>query len=198
MINPETNKSKGYAFIEFTNYKEFQTALNFPEPIILGKQKLVFNSAKNKYDSNQKIHNNNIIEETENQNINNEQNNINDFNNNNFILTHNKDNINIRISGISDGSTNNSSTNSSYNSNFQSIKPKENENIPIIDNRIEDNPINVQIKCALKNMANFYGKNNPYFCNSKLCNYYCSPFLEKDNFNSNQKSIFNGLYMNQI
>ena len=121
MINPETNKSKGYAFIEFTNYKEFQTALNYPEPIILGKQKLVFNSAKNRYDSNQ----NDISENVDNPNINN--NNIqisnsinnNDFNHSNYLLTNNKDNINIRISGISDGSTNNSSTNSSYNSSKQ-------------------------------------------------------------------------------
>ena len=53
MMNQETNKSKGYAFIEFANNKEFQTALNNTEPIVFGKQKLVFNLAKNKYESNQ-------------------------------------------------------------------------------------------------------------------------------------------------
>ena len=198
MTNPETNKSKGYAFIEFTNYKEFQTALNFPEPIILGKQKLVFNSAKNRYDSNQ----NNLSENINNPNINN--NNIqinkaikdNDSNHNNYLLTHNKDNINIRISGVSDGSTNNSSTNTSYNSASLGIKQK--ENFSKLDTKIEDSPFNIQIKYALKNMANFYGKNNPFFCNSKICNYYCSPFLEKDIFNSNHEVFFNDSSMNHV
>ena len=53
ITNQQTGRSKGYAFIEFTNYKEFQTALSPKEPIIFGKQKLVFNSAKNKYDSDE-------------------------------------------------------------------------------------------------------------------------------------------------
>ena len=37
MINQQTGRSKGYAFIEFTNYKEFQNALNPKKPIIFGK-----------------------------------------------------------------------------------------------------------------------------------------------------------------
>ena len=198
MINPETNKSKGYAFIEFTNYKEFQTVLNYPEPIILGKQKLVFNSAKNRYDSNQ----NNISEKKDNPNINNNNVQINnavnnnDFNHNNYLLTHNKDSINIRISGISDSSTNNSSTNSSYNSTSLGIKQK--ENFSKLDSKMENSPLNIQIKYALKNMANFYGNNNPFFCNSKICNYYCSPFLDKEIFNSNYEAVFNGSSMNQV
>ena len=199
MVNQETNKSKGYAFIEFANYKEFQKALNYPNPIILGKQKLVFNSAKNRYDLNQyiskeSIENPNIIKNIQ---INKEIN-KNDFNNNNYLLTHNKDNINTKISGISDSSTNNSSTNSSYNSIYLGIKQKEKQYFSILDSKMEDSPINVQIKCALKNMANFYGKNNPIFCNSKLCNYYCSPFFEKDNFYSNKDSIYNGSSINHI
>lgn len=44
------SKSKGYGFIEFANYKEFQKALNKKEPVYLGKQRLVFNSAKNRFD----------------------------------------------------------------------------------------------------------------------------------------------------
>ena len=90
MINPETNKSKGYAFIEFTNYKEFQSALNNPEPIIFGKQKLVFNSAKNRYDSK--------IDNEEMSNINNniqiyDKNNNNDFFIYNPISIRNKENL---------------------------------------------------------------------------------------------------------
>jgi RNA recognition motif-containing protein len=120
MINQETNRSKGYAFIEFTNYKEFQKALNNPEPVILGKQKLVFNSAKNRYDfnSNSNIQQNLMC----NEDIkikNNLQGYDNNVNYNNYIMSRNindKEKLNI---GISNGSTNASSFNSSYNSAFQ-------------------------------------------------------------------------------
>ena len=196
MINPETNKSKGYAFIEFTNYKEFQSALNNPEPIIFGKQKLVFNSAKNRYDSK--------IDNEEMSNINNniqiyDKNNNNDFFIYNPISIRNKENLKIQISGNSNGSSNNSSTNSSLNSVLHADKnkikqkeiekEKEKENIQIFNN-MKDNPINIQVKYALENMANSYGNNNnPYFMMSKLCNFYCGPFLDKNNFGNN-KGIF--------
>ena len=196
MINPETNKSKGYAFIEFTNYKEFQSALNNPEPIIFGKQKLVFNSAKNRYDSK--------IDNEEMSNINNniqiyDKNNNNDFFIYNPISIRNKENLKIQISGNSNGSSNNSSTNSSLNSVLHADKnkikqkeiekEKEKENIQIFKN-MKDNPINIQVKYALENMANSYGNNNnPYFMMSKLCNFYCGPFLDKNNFGNN-KGIF--------
>ena len=196
MINPETNKSKGYAFIEFTNYKEFQSALNNPEPIIFGKQKLGFNSAKNRYDSK--------IDNEEMSNINNniqiyDKTNNNDFFIYNPIYIRNKENLKIQISGNSNGSSNNSSTNSSLNSVLHADKnkikqkeiekEKEKENIQIFNN-MKDNPINIQVKYALENMANSYGNNNnPYFMMSKLCNFYCGPFLDKNNFGNN-KGIF--------
>ena len=196
MINPETNKSKGYAFIEFTNYKEFQSALNNPEPIIFGKQKLVFNSAKNRYDSK--------IDNEEMSNINNniqiyDKTNNNDFFIYNPISIRNKENLKIQISGNSNGSSNNSSTNSSLNSVLHADKnkikqkeiekEKEKENIQTFKN-MKDNPINIQVKYALENMANSYGNNNnPYFMMSKLCNFYCGPFLDKNNFGNN-KGIF--------
>ena len=192
MMNSETNKSKGYAFIEFTNYKDFQSALNNPEPIIFGKQKLVFNSAKNKYETNQNLQNN--IPEKEEISTNNIQ--IYEYNNNdckNNIYSHNKDNIKNKISGISDGSTNNSSANSSYNSALQGErnknKTKETENISLFDDKIKEQPIDMQVKYALKNMATSYGKTNPYFMSSKLCNFYCGPFLDKDT-DSNKESFF--------
>ena len=49
-MDQETGRSKGYAFFEFSNYKEFNKALNIKEPLIFGKQKLVLNSAKNRFD----------------------------------------------------------------------------------------------------------------------------------------------------
>ncbi len=196
MINPEENQSKGYAFVEFNNYKEFQSALNNPEPVIFGKQKLVFNSAKNRYDTIQNLQNN--ISEKEEIDRNNIK--IYEYINNdckNNIFAHNKDNIQNKISGISDGSTNNSSTNSSYNSALQGEKnknktiDKERKNrISLFDDKIKDQPIDIQIKYALKNMAISYGKTNPYFMSSKLCNFYCGPFLDKD-IDSKKESFFN-------
>jgi len=196
MMNPETNKSKGYAFVEFTNYKEFNSALNNPEPIIFGKQKLIFNSAKNRYDTK--------LDNEEMYNINNniqiyDKNNNNDFFIYNPISIRNKENLKIHISGNSNGSSNNSSTNSSLNSALHADKnkikqkeidkEKEKENIQIFKN-MKDNPINIQVKYALENMANSYGKNNPYFMMSKLCNFYCGPFLDKHNFGNNKGTFF--------
>lgn len=196
MINPETNRSKGYAFIEFTNYKEFQKALNNPEPVIFGKQKLVFNSAKNRYDfnSNSNIQPNLICNEDI-KNKNNLQaydNNNNNFNN--YIMSRNindKEKLNI---GISNGSTNASSFNSSYNSTFQGekckINKKESNQLTIDD--IIDSPLDVQIKYSLKNMTNFYTKTlaNPNFIKSKICNYFCFPFMNKDIFEYNKDNFY--------
>ena len=41
MKNNETNKSKGYGFIEFKDYIEFKHALDNTEPLILRKKKLI-------------------------------------------------------------------------------------------------------------------------------------------------------------
>ena len=51
LIMETTTRSKGYGFIEFTSFSEFQRALYPKEDVFLGKQKLVFNSAKNRFDS---------------------------------------------------------------------------------------------------------------------------------------------------
>ena len=195
MINPETNESKGYAFIEFSNYKEFQTALNNTEPIIFGKQKLVFNLAKNKHDSNQ-YNQNIILENKENLKVFNSINNSNSishFNTNKLIIE--KEVINIKNSGTSDENNKNSSINSFSNSSLQKNKIKENQdNNSLNIEEINNYPINEQIKYALKNMVNLYGKTNPYFLKSKICNYYCGPFLDRDfllsnNFNESNKNI---------
>ena len=202
MINQETNRSKGYAFIEFTNYKEFQKALNNPEPVILGKQKLVFNSAKNRYDfnSNSNIQQNLMC----NEDIkikNNLQGYDNNVNYNNYIMSRNtndKEKLNI---GISNGSTNASSFNSSYNSAFQGEKCKINkkESNPLTIDDINDSPLDVQIKYSLKNMTNLYAKTNLNFMKSKICNYFCFPFMSKDIFEYNKDNFYNcsNLYINK-
>jgi RNA recognition motif-containing protein len=202
MINQETNRSKGYAFIEFTNYKEFQKALNNPEPVILGKQKLVFNSAKNRYDfnSNSNIQQNLMC----NEDIkikNNLQGYDNNVNYNNYIMSRNindKEKLNI---GISNGSTNASSFNSSYNSAFQGEKCKisKKESNPLTIDDINDSPLDVQIKYSLKNMTNLYAKTNPNFMKSKICNYFCFPFMNKDIFENNKDNFYNcsNLYINK-
>ncbi len=195
MINPETNRSKGYAFIEFTNYKEFQKALNNPEPVIFGKQKLVFNSAKNRYDfnANSNIQQNLMCNEDIKikNNLGGYDNNNNTYNN--YIMSRNindKEKLNI---GISNGSTNASSFNSSYNSAFQGEKCKINKkesNLLTIDD-IKDSPLDEQIKYSLKNMTNYYTKINPNFMKSKICNYFCFPFMNKDIFEFNKDNFYN-------
>ena len=54
IVDQETKRSKGYGFIEFSDEGEFNAALNAglnnKSPIVFGKQKLVFNKAKNRYD----------------------------------------------------------------------------------------------------------------------------------------------------
>ena len=202
MINQETNRSKGYAFIEFTNYKEFQKALNNPEPVILGKQKLVFNSAKNRYDFNT---NSNIQQNLMcNEDIkikNNLQGYDNNVNYNNYIMSRNindKEKLNI---GISNGSTNANSFNSSYNSTIQGEKCKMNkkESNQLIIDDINDSPLDLQIKYSLKNMTNLYAKTNPNFMKSKICNYFCFPFMNKDIFENNKDNFYNcsNLYINK-
>jgi len=199
MINPETNRSKGYAFIEFTNYKEFQKALNNPEPVILGKQKLVFNSAKNRYDFN--INSNIQQNLTYNEDIKIKRN-LQGYNdNNNCIMSRNindKEKLNI---GISNGSTNASSFNSSYNSAFQGEKCKINkkESNQLTINDINDSSLDVQIIYSLKNMTNLYAKTNPNFMKSKICNYFCFPFMNKDIFECNKDNFYNcsNLYINK-
>ena len=97
IVDQETGRSKGYAFFEFSNYKEFNQAMNIKEPLIFGKQKLVLNSAKNKYD--------NIEEET-----------INDFwSRLNIEERPSLDSLNL--SPISSTETNNSSISNSKESN---------------------------------------------------------------------------------
>ena len=166
IVDQETGRSKGYAFFEFSNYKEFNQAMNIKEPLIFGKQKLVLNSAKNKYD--------NIEEET-----------INDFwSRLNIEERPSLDSLNL--SPISSTETNNSSISNSKESNnslgnSQLIlvdKIKNENNGDNMDKNFNDE-LQSEIKYALKKLSEkFYYKCNN---NQTLFNYYCSPFIHSLN-----------------
>ena len=166
IVDQETGRSKGYAFFEFSNYKEFNQAMNIKEPLIFGKQKLVLNSAKNKYD--------NIEEET-----------INDFwSRLNIEERPSLDSLNL--SPISSTETNNSSISNSKESNnslgnsqlILADKIKNGNNGDNIDKNFNDE-LQSEIKYALKKLSEKYY----YKCNNNqtLLNYYCSTFIHSLN-----------------
>ena len=166
IVDQETGRSKGYAFFEFSNYKEFNQAMNIKEPLIFGKQKLVLNSAKNKYD--------NIEEET-----------INDFwSRLNIEERPSLDSLNL--SPISSTETNNSSISNSKESNnslgnsqlILADKIKNGNNGDNMDKNFNDE-LQSEIKYALKKLSEKYY----YKCNNNqtLLNYYCSPFIHSLN-----------------
>ena len=143
--------------------------MNYRYPVILGKQKLIFKSAKNKYDKNffpnqkqkdkfdlyfgPKIYNENTLNNKSNYYPN--------------YLNENKENLNIH--------------------NYININNYNFINRPFIEkqNKLENLPLNEQIKYSLQNIAKLYSQND-YFMKSKICNYYCAPFLDKNNFSINK------------
>ena len=169
IYDPVKNKSKGFGFVEFTNYKEFNKALNNKTPVFLGKQKLVFNSGKNRYDELDDI---NSVEK-------------------NYIL-HNDSNISQTLTqqsstteiGNSISNFNNSFlTHSSKNSFVEDIYNKK-PNLKKIYER-EDDIFNYEISNAFKSIFDMIQKNN---FQSYQCNYYCNINLfknEKGNLNNN-------------
>ena len=173
IVNQQTGRSKGYAFFEFSNYKEFYEALNIKEPLIFGNQKLVLNSAKNRFDYE-------------------DDDKINDLGNGNIQLAEDRkslDSLNstnqtqllsstdTRFSSIRNSKD---STNTCGNQSFlgDKIKPKIN-NSNLND---EGNDLQLQIKDSLKKLAEQYYM-NPNESKSPLFNYYCTPFL----FNNSNK-----------
>lgn len=181
ITNPQTKKSKGYAFIEFTNYKEFNDALNTKEPLIFGNQKLVLNSAKNKF---------NIEEE-----------------NKNFQIEENLYFKDTKIldsptlftphNSLSSSETGISSIRTSKKSNF-SCNDNGEKNTYISDNNINKTDINkesnnvmdLKIKDSLKKFSTYYNINQNNN-NSLLFNYYYSSFLDNSYYNNKNLSISN-------
>ena len=149
ILDHETGRSKGYAFFEFSNYKEFNRALNLKDSLIFGKQKLVLNSAKNRFDESD--------EET-----------------NNDLSMRSLDSSNSlnRASALSSSETRVSSTRNSKEPN-NSISEEKGKNEKDVDNSFDDE-LTSQIKNSLKKLSEQYYQDDN---KASLFNYYCSPFI---------------------
>ena len=149
IVDHETGRSKGYAFFEFSNYKEFNRALNLKDSLIFGRQKLVLNSAKNRFDESDEETNNDLSMQS-----------LDSFNSLN------------QTSALSSSETRVSSIRNSKESN-NSISEEKGKNENFLENSF-DNELTSQIKDSLKKLSEQY-----YQCDNKtsLFNYYCSPFI---------------------
>jgi len=168
LINPQTGRSKGYAFFEFLNYKEFNDALNIKEPLIFGKQRLVLNSAKNKYNYEEDEKINEIEKKTSYENRQSFDS-LNSFNQN-----HSLSNAETEVSSIRNSKD-------SINFNIKSDKSDKS------DKNIE---FQLEIEDCLKKLSKKY----PIYNNkASIFNYYCSPFI----YNSqNKKELSDNLNKN--
>jgi len=155
IVDHETGRSKGYAFFEFSNYKEFNRALNLKDSLIFGKQKLVLNSAKNRFDE--------IDEETNTDLSLRSLDNLNSLNQTSTLSS--------SETGVSSIRNSKESNNSIINNN--SISEEKGKYEKDMDNSF-DGELTYQIKDSLKKLSEQY-----YQCDNKtsLFNYYCSPFM---------------------
>ena len=180
IVNQQTGRSKGYAFIEFSSYKEFCEALNIKEPLIFGKQKLVLNSAKNRfnYDEDDKV---NELSSSSNQLIEDRKSldSLNSFNQNRPSSS-----TETGISSVRNSKESSNSIGNNYN--FLGDKMKPNINYSNIDN--DSNNLQLQIKDSLKKLSEQYYM-NPNDNKSSLFNYYCTPFLYS-NYNNKKDFYF--------
>ena len=176
IIDQNTGRSKGYAFFEFSNYKEFCDALKIEEPLIFGKQKLVLNSAKNRYDyEDDKINKlnsitNKLVEDRKNfDNL--------KFVNQNALST----SMETGLSSSKRNSKDSSKSHSSGNSHsFLGDKVKRTMNYCNSNN---NNELQLQIRNCLVKLSEQYYRNKDDI-KSSLFNYYCSNFFHfKKNVN---------------
>ena len=170
-MNQETGRSKGYAFFEFTNYKEFSNALNL-KGIIFGKQQLVLNSAKNKFAFNEEEKINKLISLQ----------NIDDKKSLNSSLLSNQ------TQPLSTDETRVSSTRNSkefLNTNNQSLNNQTNTNDrinPDLNGNTFNDELQLEIKNSLKQLSEQYYQ---YDNKPSLFNYYCSTFVYNPQNRSN-------------
>ena len=185
IVNQQTGRSKGYAFFEFTNYKEFIESLKLKGQLIFGKQTLVLNSAKNKYnfDEDDKINQINNIHNTNDE--------IKSLNSSMISsLTQPLSSAETGISSVRNSKEYNSSSNNNNNNHtFTGDKTKPEINNNCI-NKFDD--LQLQIKDSLKKLSEQY-----YLYDNKpsLFNYYCSPFIYKSYYRRDE-IINNNKYEN--
>ena len=178
IVNQQTGRSKGYAFFEFSNYKEFYEALNIKEPLIFGKQKLVLNSAKNRfdYDEDDKINE-----------LNNANKNKQFLDDRNSLDSLNSLNQNQRLSSTETGLSSIRNSKESLDSYGNNITKYEN-NLSI--KKDSENDLQLQIKDSLKKLSeqyyNTHNENKP-----SLFNYYCTPFIYSNYNYSNDNNLIN-------
>lgn len=188
IINPQTKKSKGYAFIEFTNYKEFHDALNTKEPLVFGRQTLVLNSAKNRFEIDELKDINQIGENTY---IDNNAKNLDNLNEYTHQQINSLSSSETRVSSIRNSKESNTSGNENgeKNSNISHLLSDKIDNInnTVINENYKEpnNALELEIKDSLKKMSSYYNINQTNN-NSPLFNYYCSSFLDN---NINDKNI---------
>jgi hypothetical protein len=170
IVDHETGRSKGYAFFEFSNYKEFNRALNLKDSLIFGKQKLVMNSAKNRFDE---------IDEEKNNDLS-----LRSLDSSNSLNQTSA--LSSSETGISSIRNSKESNNSIINNNSTSEEKGKTEKD--MDNSF-DNELTSQIKDSLKKLSEqYYQSDNK----TSLFNYYCSPFL---NNSQNRKDFY---FVNKI
>ena len=197
IINPQTKKSKGYAFIEFTNYKEFHDALNIKEPLVFGRQTLVLNSAKNRFDIEELKDLNQICENTY------IDNNVKSLDNLNEYTHQQINSLSSTETGVS-SIRNSKESNTSGNDNGEKISnishslsdKIDNNNINNDNYKETNNSLELEIKDSLKKMSTYYNINQNNN-NSPLFNYYCSSFFD-NNINDKNISSFTQFHDNNV
>ena len=184
IVNHENGNSKGYAFFEFTNYKEFSDALKL-KGIIFGKQTLVLNSAKNKYENNDE----DKINELSKMHFNNSD----DLKSlDSSMISNQTIPLSMAETGLSSNRNSKELFNISNNYNYYNYNYNKITSYSFFDEKTNDNikkndiykEIEYQIKDSLKKLSEQYYQ---YDNKPSLFNYYCSPFI----YNSkNKKNYF--------
>ena len=172
IVDQETGRSKGYAFFEFSNYKEFNNALNIKDPLIFGKQKLVLNSAKNRFDqSDEELNNDLSLQNSE------------SFNSLNQTLP-----LSTTETRVSSNRNSKESSNSYINNNNNSILEDKGKNEKDMEKNY-NSELSLLIRDSLKKLSEKYYQ---YDNKPNIFNYYCSSFIH--NSQNNKDFHFVNIY----
>lgn len=175
IVDSKTGKSKGYGFIEFTCYAEFNKAITQKDPLIFGKQKLVFNSAKNRYEDEEMEIKENKNSELANEDPKSFANNSKEIGDFSGSISKSEEEI-----GVSNDSR-----------SFLGGKNKPDEKKFLLNNDFY-NPLTLQIKNALSKVSNYYFNNETLLSKFSIFNYHLGNLINSDNkslYNNNQKEF---------